>query len=137
MPHKDREAYNQYHREWMRAKLASDPAYKERQRVRNLWANNPKRKEYNDRAHKKLRQQALDAYGGARCACCGETIWEFLCIDHIAGGGNKQRFAIGNNGKFYNWLRQNSYPPGYQVLCHNCNLAKGFYGACPHTKAQT
>jgi hypothetical protein len=20
----------------------------------------------------------------------------------------------------------------YQLLCHNCNMAKGFYGLCPH-----
>jgi hypothetical protein len=23
---------------------------------------------------------------------------------------------------------------GYRVLCHNCNLARGFYGYCPHEK---
>lgn len=30
------------------------------------------------------------------------------------------------------WLRRNNYPNGFQVLCHNCNMAKGFYGKCPH-----
>jgi hypothetical protein len=29
-------------------------------------------------------------------------------------------------------LRQNSYPTGYRVLCHNCNFALGHYGYCPH-----
>ncbi len=32
----------------------------------------------------------------------------------------------------YSWLKKQGYPPGFQVLCHNCNLAKGYYGACPH-----
>jgi hypothetical protein len=26
----------------------------------------------------------------------------------------------------------NEFPDGFQVLCHNCNLAKGYYGECPH-----
>ena len=38
-------------------------------------------------------------------------------------------FEMARNG--YPWEK---YPPGYQVLCHNCNLAKGFYGSCPHQK---
>ena len=32
----------------------------------------------------------------------------------------------------YRWLIKHKFPPGIQVLCHNCNLAKGYYGACPH-----
>ena len=34
--------------------------------------------------------------------------------------------------KIYWWLIENKFPAGIQILCHNCNLAKGFYGACPH-----
>lgn len=30
------------------------------------------------------------------------------------------------------WLKTNGYPDGFQTLCHNCNMAKGFYGICPH-----
>ena len=29
--------------------------------------------------------------------------------------------------------RKNNYPEGFQVLCSNCNFAKGKYGSCPHT----
>jgi len=32
----------------------------------------------------------------------------------------------------YVWLKRNYFPTGFQLLCHNCNLAKGFYGKCPH-----
>jgi hypothetical protein len=32
----------------------------------------------------------------------------------------------------YLWLKRNNYPTGFRVLCHNCNLAIGFYGYCPH-----
>ena len=77
-----------------------------------------------------LRIAALKHYGN-KCACCGEKQYEFLAIDHIKGGGTKHRKSI--NGKnIYLWLFQQKYPKGFQVLCHNCNQAKGYYGRCPH-----
>jgi hypothetical protein len=33
-------------------------------------------------------------------------------------------------------LKRRGFPPGHQVLCHNCNMAKQFYGQCPHKKLQ-
>jgi hypothetical protein len=38
------------------------------------------------------------------------------------------------NSGVYRSLRNQGYPPGYQVLCHNCNWAKYAYGECPHQK---
>jgi hypothetical protein len=32
----------------------------------------------------------------------------------------------------YIWLRQRDWPPGYRVLCVNCNFAIGHFGKCPH-----
>ncbi len=83
--------------------------------------------------YRKSREDALSAYG-AMCACCGETEKRFLCIDHINGGGGKHRKEKGVKGRFYKWLASNSYPKEFQVLCYNCNLAKGFYGKCPHSE---
>ena len=77
-----------------------------------------------------LRRLALAAYG-ACCQCCGETQYEFLAIDHINGGGRAHRRAIPGQS-VYRWLKHNNFPEGFQVLCHNCNMAKAFYGACPH-----
>jgi hypothetical protein len=34
----------------------------------------------------------------------------------------------------YVWLRDNGWPEGYRVLCHNCNSARGLYGYCPHER---
>ncbi len=86
----------------------------------------------NARRNRQYRQEALEAYGG-HCACCGEEQYEFLAIDHIDGGGNEHRRTVGGRGsQMIYWLRANSYPKGFQVLCHNCNSAKGFYGECPH-----
>lgn len=67
------------------------------------------------------------------CACCGETHYEFLSLDHIDGGGTEHRRQVGSQN-LYSWLIQHDFPDGIQVLCHNCNQAKGFYGKCPHEK---
>lgn len=32
----------------------------------------------------------------------------------------------------YKWLVANDFPPGFQVLCANCNMAKDRPGGCPH-----
>lgn len=71
------------------------------------------------------------------CACCGEKELLFLSIDHVDGGGSKHRREVGFGPNFYRWLRTHGFPHGYQVLCFNCNLSKGFYGHCPHTQVRT
>jgi hypothetical protein len=96
---------------------------------------------------------AFQAYGGPRCACCGEAIFQFLTIDHINGDGASHRKTVAaskkpsrrktngwkapNNGSgvsMYTWLRQNNYPPGFRVLCMNCNCAIAWFGSCPHKR---
>lgn len=79
------------------------------------------------------RMIVLMAYSGntPKCKCCNEKTYEFLCIDHINGNGNAHRKEVGL-GHVYQWLISNKFPSGFQVLCHNCNMAKGFYGKCPH-----
>ena len=74
--------------------------------------------------------------GDPKCACCGERQYEFLSIDHIDGGGNHHRKQIGRGWPLTLWIVKNDFPPGFQVLCHNCNQAKGFYGKCPHQQAR-
>ena len=83
-------------------------------------------------SRRRLRAEVLAVYGG-KCTCCGETRFEFLAFDHIDGGGNqhrKEQRLIGH--AFTVWLKKNNYPPGFQIHCHNCNVAKGMYGVCPH-----
>ncbi len=79
---------------------------------------------------RKTRLMVIAHYGG-KCECCGETTIQFLGIDHINGDGAEHRRKIGK-GPIYFWLKRNNYPPGFRVLCHNCNLSIGFYGYCPH-----
>lgn len=91
----------------------------------------------NKRSKDKCRLEVLIAYG-KKCRCCGEKTIEFLGIDHVNNDGNKERKKLKMNGsRFYSYLRKMKFPKGrYQVLCHNCNLSKGFYGRCPHKSSQ-
>lgn len=96
--------------------------------------NRENRREYG----RKCRLQVLEHYG-TKCACCGETRPEFLALDHINGGGNAHRRLIGHGksrggSEFYRWLIKNDYPEGFQLLCHNCNQSRSYYGYCPHTR---
>lgn len=83
--------------------------------------------------HRLHRMETLAQYGW-RCVCCGAGHLEFLAVDHIGGrgAGAAHRRQIGA-GSLYRWLKKEGYPQtGYRILCHNCNLAAGFYGSCPH-----
>jgi len=82
--------------------------------------------------HYMSRKKVLDAYGN-KCICCGETEIKFLSIDHI--DGRKKLNPIEKKLKganLYRWLIAHKFPKGFQILCYNCNCAKGFYGVCPH-----
>jgi hypothetical protein len=65
--------------------------------------------------------------------CCEEKEIKFLALDHINNDGNKQRNEIGSGIQMYLFIKRNM-PKDIQVLCHNCNLAKGNYGKYPHKK---
>jgi hypothetical protein len=122
-------------RAYQRAYYARNPEYREkkRQRAKQQWEENPEAcREARRKEYAKLRAEVLAAYGG-KCTCCGESHPNFLAIDHVNGGGNRHRKEIGGGGHvMWRWLRKSGYPEGFQILCHNCNQAKGFYGACPH-----
>ena len=81
---------------------------------------------------RKMKTQIFEAYGGAKCQCCGEDRFEFLTIDHINGGGNTHRKEIGGGRAIYYWIIRNNFPVGFRILCMNCNWATGQYGQCPH-----
>lgn len=94
----------------------------------NEWVrNNPDRRRRNALAYYyRLQHAAILAYGGYRCSWCGIDEPLVLCLDHVENNGRTHRQQIGSIGghRFYKWLKDNAYPPGFQVLCMNCNHAK-------------
>ncbi len=96
---------------------------------------------------RKMKQTIVDMYGG-KCACCNETLLEFLTVDHSNNDGSEHRKLIstrkdGRTDKFsgdhfYRWIVRNNYPKdmGFRILCWNCNSSIGAYGYCPHNKVK-
>lgn len=96
-------------------------------------------REHSRRRNREIRLIVLRHYSSYNpfCACCGEKEINFLTLEHMEGGGNKHRQLIYPNGKgrsgpISGWIIKNNFPAGFQVLCYNCNCAKGHYGICPH-----
>jgi hypothetical protein len=108
----------EYLKEWKQGDASLE--YRERHKLRQR------------ERHQEQKREAMDAYGGV-CACCGEAELVFLAIDHVNDDGAQHRrdSGMGRGPRAYRWLRDQGYPEGFQVLCHNCNYAK-HRGICPH-----
>lgn len=110
-----------------RAKVKQHPEWEQR-----LLAS---RREINRKSARKRRLRVLAHYsnGTLACACCGETAYEFLSIDHINGGGRKHHQELQRRGMTVaRELIEQGFPSGFRVLCMNCNWARGKFGRCPH-----
>ncbi len=81
---------------------------------------------------RQIRMAVIEKYGG-KCACCGESTIEFLAIDHINGGGSRERKTQSTSAFWYG-LYTMPRRDDLRVLCHNCNMAFGSYGYCPHER---
>lgn len=99
-----------YHRQW-------------REENRETWNS------YSRGWQNRTKDTAFAVYGTA-CVCCGENAQALLTIDHVEGDGASHRRTF--TGPIYRWLKNNSYPSGFQTLCWNCNAAKSLSGGCPH-----
>ena len=127
------EKQREYLDEWQRAN--PDKVQRYHQRYYNLHTDEART--HMKKYRKGVRLEVLTHYsnGEPQCMCCGEKTLEFLCIDHINGGGSRKSKKTGVN--IYAWLRSNNFPLGFRVLCHNCNSALGFYGYCPHSEVKS
>lgn len=130
---KTREKYREKYREKARKSVAkwrrdNPEIAKERNRI---YQEKNKEKYYNSRKerYRQKRLEVLKNYGN-KCICCGEKNFMFLALDHKNNDGNKHRKIIKQDLTL--WAYKNSYPKILQILCHNCNMAKGIYGKCPH-----
>lgn len=100
------------------------------------WQQRQSSKDKKSEYARQLKAEIIFKYGG-KCACCGESGFEFLSIDHIDGSGGVHRSQINASGTgFYRWLKKMEFPKSnFQILCMNCNFAKGKYNECPHKRA--
>ena len=112
-------------------------AYKEAARLRARdWytANRDRARTAAKDRNQKLRAEMIAAYGG-KCACCGETNFGFLTLDHIEGGGREHRETVNSGGTgIARNLKERGWPKGeFQILCYHCNCGRAHHGGvCPH-----
>ena len=134
-----------------RKEYASSPEWKKKEYVYN---RSPQRKasikKYKDKPENKakrvnrtlkLKFEVFSVYSKRHsnsdipcCRCCKDSSHiEFLAVDHIHGRKHlpKEEQTLGGMD-MNSWLKKNNYPKGFQILCQNCNFAKGMYGKCPH-----
>ena len=89
----------------------------------------PEYRQYRKQQYMRRKMDVMSHYsnGVPKCATCGIEDIRVLSIDHVEGGGNAHKKSTGvmtSGDKMYHWLRKNKYPPGFQVLCMNCQFIK-------------
>jgi hypothetical protein len=76
-------------------------------------------------AYASVRDEVFQYYGGdqPKCAGCGIDDQRLLTIDHVESNGATHRREL-NGLPIYKALKRDGFPPGYQLLCWNCNALK-------------
>ena len=76
---------------------------------------------------KELREYIFNFFGNI-CNQCGFTNSKALCIDHVNGGGTKERKSTKNTKGldigYYIKIKEGLDTGKYQCLCANCNMIK-------------
>lgn len=115
-----------YMREW-RAKNPDAARRISRKGSANYIANNPATRRKSARDYNARRRAETIAFYGGACVRCGFSDVRALHIDHIDGGGKKERDA-GRHGLFELWKITRDDPlmarSTFQLLCANCNSIK-------------
>ena len=90
-------------------------------------------RQYNEEGYGLIRRERIQKYRhimklkvlihyGFKCAMCGYENIDALTVDHINDDGYLQYESGGHT--LYRWLIKNNYPPGFQILCANCQMIK-------------
>ncbi len=126
----------EYNREYGRKWRAKNPEYNHQWREknrdeRNRWAREyrkkPNRKikvnEYVRTKNKNFRLKVLSCLGN-KCKRCGFSDRRALQIDHLNGGGVKEKKLLGEYRMYKQVMNDTSNK--YQLLCANCNWIKRY-----------
>ena len=131
--------------------IRATPEYKAKRR---LWRQKGNYRIQDKKLVYKIRLKVLQYYSKQLsksdipcCRCCGDNFHiDFLALDHIAGrrkmDSESELLKLGYSSlllhtKLMRWIIKNNFPKGFQILCHNCNVAKGYgknKNKCPHEK---
>src|SRR5258708_14392176 len=105
------------------AKYFKDNREKFRQYGKKWYDKDPKHANELREARKQVVRNAVFAAYGNKCACCSETIKEFLSVDHVNGGGGKKKKKILGVETFFYLVPGHWFPPDdFTVLFITCNF---------------
>ena len=84
---------------------------------------------YRSKMKNKLSVFSYYSNGSMQCVKCNYSDIRALSIDHIEGDGCKHKNKKGERMKgdeIYRWIKRNNFPPGFQILCMNCQFIKRY-----------
>lgn len=123
------EEWKEYHKNYSRTHRDKFNEYGKKDYAKNKDG----KREYQRKLTAKYKTTFLEMYGKA-CSCCGETIYDFLTIEHKQG---QEKVTRRTGLVAYRDAVKEYRPDLYEVLCWNCNCAKGKLGYCPHHPPET
>lgn len=105
------------------------------------WKNQDERKEKSGKYYK-TKSGEIKKYGreryreivneifellGEKCSRCGYEDKRAIQIDHVNGGGNRERVARGNTVQIYKDILDGARngSKDFKLLCANCNIIEG------------
>ena len=126
---KNKEHVKEYGKEYIK-KYYQENREKVLSQQKEHYVENPERRKRRntpkyDKEHSRHRRKEVLNFLGGKCEKCGIDDWRVLQIDHINGGGGKERKSGYNFAK----IRKDVFEYGrnkYQVLCANCHILKHF-----------
>ena len=113
-------SYYEAHRE---ERLANDRQYKQehadQKRVADFHYN---------RVWRQRQRMAIITKLGGKCVRCGFADWRALQVDHVNGGGTKERRLAVSMRRYYKAILASAEAQTgeYQLLCANCNQIKRY-----------
>lgn len=123
MPEHVKEKIRRYQKEWYQENKEKIKVRIKEWRKKNRIRINAQRNEY----RKKIYMMIIKKLGD-KCAHCGNEDMRVLQIDHIHGGGEKERREIGPRGIYHKIIKMpiEEAKKEYQILCANCNVIKKY-----------
>jgi hypothetical protein len=117
-------AYNRsYYEEHREERLAQDRQYKR---------DHADQKQLVDFRYQRMWRQrqrmAIITKLGGKCVRCGFADWRALQVDHVNGGGTKERRQTVSMRRYYKAILASAEAQTgeYQLLCANCNQIKRY-----------
>lgn len=135
--------------EWVKNNPEKSRATKKRWKVKTGYDTSDHARKLANARNRRHRRKAVAAMGG-QCECCGISIFEFICFDHIGGWGVEHRKVVGQT-MLPLWLKKHGYPKGdgttcecgevhkgIRLLCYSCNMsvAADPDGICAHKRTE-